>query len=324
MRTTILGSGLSTSALGLGCAGLAARGIAGARSVRRYVARAVELGVTMLDTADVYGAQLGENERLVGRAITRRSDIVVATKFGLRFGQQGAIRVDSSAEWARQACHDSLQRLGTDYLDLYYLHRRNADIPIEETVSAMAELVRRGDVRHIGLSEVNSQTVRSAHAIHPISVVQIEYSLLTRFAERELLGVCRQLNIGIAAYRPFGAGLLTGQFSTPSALRPSDYRRQSPRWSEDNLRMNLKLSERVRSIAEAAGCTPAQLALAWLWSRDRDIVPISGTTKFKHLRDNVQAAQLTVPAELLAQLEDLDQYVLGDRYSAAQMKLLDL
>jgi aryl-alcohol dehydrogenase-like predicted oxidoreductase len=324
MRTTRLGDGLISPVMGLGCAEFGADGPTGERGAHQVVARALDLGVTMLDTADVYGPELGHNEELVGRAIAhRRDDVVVATKFGLRLGSDGRIRVDSTAQWAGEACRESLRRLGTGHIDLYYLHRRDPAVPIEETVSAMAELVRRGDVRHLGLSEVSSASLRAAHAVHPIAAVQIEYSLFTRFAERELLATCRELGVGVVAYRPLGRGLLTGLLSTPSDLSASDIRRTSPRFQEANLARNLTLLECVRDVAEQLSCSPAQLALAWLLSRGSDIVPLPGTTRLAHLEENSRATELEIPAEHLAELDHIAGEVAGNRYTPEQMALLD-
>lgn len=324
MRTVRLGEGLVSPALGLGCAELVAGGLAGDRNARKVVSRALDLGVTMLDTADVYGAELGQNEELVGRVIARRRDeVLLATKFGLRIQPDGRVGLDSSAQWAARACQQSLRRLGVDHIDLYCLHRRDPAVPIEETVSAMADLVRRGEVRHIGLSEVSSATLRAAHAIHPIAAVQIEYSLFTRFAERELLATCRELGVGVVAYRPLGRGMLSGLLKAPSDLHVSDGRRLSPRFHEANLPRNLALLQRLRQAAEQVPCTPAQLALAWLSSRGSDIVALAGMTKMGHLEENRKAVDLVIPQELLAGLEDIADEVAGDRFTPEQMALLD-
>ncbi|MFS8096998.1 aldo/keto reductase [Lentzea alba] len=324
MRTTRLSDGLISPAIGLGCAELRTDDLTGDRQAHAVVSRALDLGVTMLDTADVYGPELGRNEELVGRVIAhRRDDVVLTTKFGLRFRPDGSLWLDSTADWARQACRESLRRLGVDHIDLYYLHRRNPAVPIEETVSAMADLVRRGDVRHIGLSEVSSETLRAAHTVHPVAAVQIEYSLFTRFAEQELLATCRELGVGIVAYRPLGRGILTGALTAASDLRAADGRRQSPRFQESNLDRNLALAAHVRAVARKIPCTPAQLALAWLLARGSDVVPLAGMTRLEHVEENSKAADLTIPAELLAELDHLADGVAGDRYTPEQMALLD-
>jgi aryl-alcohol dehydrogenase-like predicted oxidoreductase len=324
MRTARLGDDLISPAVGLGCADLRTDDLTGDRRAHAVVSRALDLGVTMLDTADVYGPEVGQNEELVARVIAhRRDDVVLATKFGFRIPSDGPMWLDSTAEWTRQACRQSLRRLGVDHIDLYYLHRRDPAVPIEETVSAMADLVQRGDVRHIGLSEVSSATLRAAHAVHPVAAIQIEYSLFTRFAEGELLATCRELGVGIVAYRPLGRGLLTGLLTAPSDLRATDVRRQSPRFHASNLNRNLALAERIREVAEQVPCTPAQLALAWLLSRGSDIVALPGMTQLDHVEENSKATELVIPAELLVELEHVADGVAGDRFTPEQMALLD-
>lgn len=269
----------------------------------RVLHRAMDLGITLLDTADAYGLpQPGHNEELISKAIAgHRDKVVLATKFGLRYGD-APFRVDSSADWARQACEQSLRRLGVDTIDLYYLHRRNPDIPIEETVGAMSELVREGKVRHLGMSEVNAATLRAAHAVHPITALQIEYSLFTRFAEREVIPTCRELGIGIVAYSPLGRGILTGAISDLDRLAADDHRRQNPRFAPGNLERNTRLAEALRPIAEEVGATPAQLALAWVLAQGADIVPIPGAKRMRHLEENAAAASLAITPAHLARM----------------------
>ncbi|NUS04903.1 MAG: aldo/keto reductase [Nonomuraea sp.] len=302
MRSRTMGRTLTTSAVGLGCMGMSiAYGPADDAESIRVLHRAMDLGITLLDTADAYGLpQPGHNEELISKAIAgHRDKVVLATKFGLRYGD-APFRVDSSADWARQACEQSLRRLGVDTIDLYYLHRRNPDIPIEETVGAMSELVREGKVRHLGMSEVNAATLRAAHAVHPITALQIEYSLFTRFAEREVIPTCRELGIGIVAYSPLGRGILTGAISDLDRLAADDHRRQNPRFAPGNLERNTRLAEALRPIAEEVGATPAQLALAWVLAQGADIVPIPGAKRMRHLEENAAAASLAItPAHLV-------------------------
>ncbi|NUP02555.1 MAG: aldo/keto reductase [Nonomuraea sp.] len=304
MRSRTMGRTLTTSAVGLGCMGMSiAYGPADDAESIRVLHRAMDLGITLLDTADAYGLpQPGHNEELISKAIAgHRDKVVLATKFGLRYGD-APFRVDSSADWARQACEQSLRRLGVDTIDLYYLHRRNPDIPIEETVGAMSELVREGKVRHLGMSEVNAATLRAAHAVHPITALQIEYSLFTRFAEREVIPTCRELGIGIVAYSPLGRGILTGAISDLDRLAADDHRRQNPRFAPGNLERNTRLAEALRPIAEEVGATPAQLALAWVLAQGADIVPIPGAKRMRHLEENAAAASLAITPAHLARM----------------------
>ncbi|NUP83709.1 MAG: aldo/keto reductase [Nonomuraea sp.] len=304
MRSRTMGRTLTTSAVGLGCMGMSiAYGPADDAESIRVLHRAMDLGITLLDTADAYGLpQPGHNEELISKAIAgHRDKVVLATKFGLRYGD-APFRVDSSADWARQACEQSLRRLGVDTIDLYYLHRRNPDIPIEETVGAMSELVSEGKVRHLGMSEVNAATLRAAHAVHPITALQIEYSLFTRFAEREVIPTCRELGIGIVAYSPLGRGILTGAISDLDRLAADDHRRQNPRFAPGNLERNTRLAEALRPIAEEVGATPAQLALAWVLAQGADIVPIPGAKRMRHLEENAAAASLAITPAHLARM----------------------
>ncbi|HEX4814526.1 MAG TPA: aldo/keto reductase [Nonomuraea sp.] len=306
MRSRILGRTFKTSAIGLGCMGMSiAYGPADDAESIRVLRRAMDLGVTLLDTADAYGLpQPGHNEHLIGKAISgHRDKVVLATKFGMRYGD-APFRIDSSAVWARQACEQSLRRLRTDTIDLYYLHRRNRSVPIEETVGAMSELVRAGKVRHLGMSEVSAETLRAAHAVHPITALQIEYSLFTRLAEHELIPVCRELGIGIVAYSPLGRGMLTGTISDIDRLTADDQRRQNPRFAPGNFEKNVRLAEALRPLAQEIGATPAQLALAWLLEQGTDIIPIPGAKRLGHLEDNAAAASLTLTPTHLARIAE--------------------
>ncbi|MCU0635294.1 MAG: aldo/keto reductase [Gemmatimonadaceae bacterium] len=333
LPTRTLG-GLVVSAMGLGCMGMSEfYGSSDARSDDesvRVIHRALDLGVSLLDTADMYGPFT--NERLVGRAIAdRRERVVLATKFGIvRTEERGFRGYRATPAYVREACDASLARLGTDRIDLYYLHRVDPQVPIEETVGAMAALVAEGKVRHLGLSEVSAATLRRAHAVHPIAAVQSEYSLWTRDPEGDgvhegVLATCRALGVGFVAYSPLGRGFLTGAITSPDALAVDDFRRSSPRFQGEHFARNLELVERVRAMASARRCTPAQLAMAWLLARGDDIVPIPGTTRKERLEENVGAVAIRLGAEELAQLDAAfpPDAASGDRYPAASMRVLD-
>ena len=303
MQTRRLG-GLQVAALGLGCMGMSEfYGAVNEPDAIRTIDRALELGVNLLDTADIYGPF--SNEQLVGRAIRdRRDEVVLATKFGNvrdADGTRRGIRGDRS--YVLQACDASLRRLGTDHIDLYYQHRVDPDTPIEETVGAMAELVEQGKVRHLGLSEAAPDTVRRAHATHPITALQSEYSLWTRDPEDEILPTVRELGIGFVAYSPLGRGFLSGRFRSPDDLPEGDFRRSNPRFQGENFDRNLALVERVEELATEKDCTPGQLALAWVLAQGDDIVPIPGTTTVEHLEENVAALEVELTATDLADLE---------------------
>ncbi|MFD5737744.1 aldo/keto reductase [Streptomyces sioyaensis] len=332
MKQRRLGThGPSVSALGLGCMGMSTSyGVPDDAESVRTLDRAVELGVTLLDTADAYGR--GANEEFLGRWLrsrtaAQRDGLVVATKFGLRHdAATGRVNeVDSSAAWVREACHASLRRLGTDRIDLYYLHRRDPSVPIEETVGAMAELVANGAVRHLGLSEVSPQTLRRAHAVHPISAVQLEHSLFTRdVVEGEMLATCRELGIGVVAYSPLGRGMLTGALASRDDLTAEDARRRWPRFSAENIARNLRLVQAVRTVAESLDCTPAQAVLAWLLAQGEDIVPIPGTKRRAYLEENAAAAGIALDPEQAARLRAAvpDGGVAGERYPLAALERL--
>ncbi|MFL6077721.1 MAG: aldo/keto reductase [Mycobacteriales bacterium] len=326
MRTTTLGpGGPRVSAIGLGCMGMSiAYGPADDAESVRVIHRALELGVTLLDTADAYGLPLpGHNEELLGRAIAgRRDEVFLATKFGLRFGD-GPFRVDSTPEWARTACEASLRRLATDRIDLYYLHRRDPEVPIEGTVAAMAELVAAGKVAHLGLSEVSPDTLRAASAVHPIAAVQVEYSLFSREPETGLLAACRELGVALVAYCPLGRGLLGGAVTGADQLPDGDQRRTNPRFADGNLERNLALVGTLREIAAELGATPGQLALAWLLSRGDNIVPIPGTKRLRYLEENAAATDLRLDRAYLARIEAAlpPAAVAGERLSPAALRL---
>ena len=326
-RRKLGAEGLEVSAQGLGCMGMSyAYGTGDEQSGLRTIHRAFELGVTLLDTAEVYGPYT--NERLVGRAIAgRRDQVEIATKFGFSFDPDnpfGPRGVDGSPENVKRACEGPLERLGTDYIDLYYQHRVDPAVPIEETVGAMAELVRAGKVRHIGLSEASPEVVRRAHATHPLTAVQSEYSLWTRDPEAEVLASLRELGIGLVAYSPLGRGFLTGQIRSMDDLPEEDWRRNNPRFQEEALRQNVELADRVRELAVQRGVTPAQLALAWVHAKGEDIVPIPGTKRPERLEENVAALDVQLSDEDVATLDEAIPAgaAVGTRYREADMALI--
>jgi aryl-alcohol dehydrogenase-like predicted oxidoreductase len=318
MEKRVLGTdGLEVSQQGLGCMGMSAwYGPTDEEESLATIHRALELGINFLDTADVYGQ--GANEQLVGRAIAgRRDDVVLATKFGNRWFDDGSRTIDGTPEYVREAIEASLRRLNVDYVDLYYQHRVDANTPIEETVGAMAELVNAGKVKHIGLSEAGPETIRRAHAVHPITALQSEWSLWTRDPEDEVLATVRELGIGFVAYSPLGRGFLAGRFSSPDELTDDDFRRNHPRMQSGNFEQNRLLAERVRDLAAGKGCTPAQLALAWVLSRGDDVVPIPGTKRRTYLEQNAAASELELTESDLEQLDEAfpPGAAAGDRYA---------
>jgi aryl-alcohol dehydrogenase-like predicted oxidoreductase len=285
--------------------------------------RALDLGFTLLDTADIYGPFT--NERLVGRAIrNRRREAVLATKFGnVRDGSGAWLGINGRPEYVRQACDASLQRLNVEVIDLYFQHRVDPNTPIEETVGAMADLVKAGKVRHLGLSEAAPATIRRAHAAHPITALQTEYSLWSREPEGELLATCRELGIGFVAYSPLGRGFLTGRLRSIDDLSPDDWRRRNPRFQGANFQRNLDLVATVEALAHSKGCTPAQLALAWLLAQGDDIVPIPGSTRMERVEENAAAVTVALTPDELATLDGLAPTVAGDRYAEGGMKTVN-
>ena len=338
MKTRKLGTqGLTVSELGLGCMGMSiAYGSGDEADSIATINKALDLGVTFLDTAEMYG----QNEELVGKAIqrglggfphkrlyqeaisSRRDEVVLATKFGIKYDPAtNTLVMDAKPETVKQSCDRSLQRLGVDYIDLYYLHRVDPQVPIEDTVSAMAELVKQGKVRYLGLSEAAPDTIRRAYKVHPISALQSEYSLWSRDPEGSILPTLRELGIGFVPYSPLGRGFLSGKITSPDDFAPDDFRRTQPRFTGDNFYQNLKLVERIKEIAQNKGVTPGQLALAWLLAQGEDIVPIPGTKRQTYLEENVGAVDIVLTTEEMAQIEAVSpkNAVAGDRYSASLM-----
>ena len=303
-KRTLGTKGLEVSKQGLGCMGMSAwYGPTDDEESIATIHRALELGINFLDTADVYGQ--GHNEQLVGRAIAgRRDEVVLATKFGNRWFEDGSRTIDGSPDYVRQAIDASLRRLNVEYVDLYYQHRVDANTPIEDTVGTMAELVAAGKVKHVGLSEAGPQTIRRANAVHPITALQSEWSLWTRDPEPEVLPTVRELGIGFVAYSPLGRGFLAGRFSSPEELTEGDFRKNHPRMQAENFERNRALAAKVRQLAEAKGCTPAQLALAWVLSRGDDVVPIPGTKRREYLEQNAAASELELTDDELRELDE--------------------
>ncbi|MBY8863308.1 aldo/keto reductase [Nocardia sp. CA2R105] len=314
IATRTLGE-LTVGAQGLGCMGMSqAYGVRDddTESIAT-IHRALELGVTLLDTANVYGP--GTNEELVGRAIAgRRDQVVLATKFGIVWGENGTMSARGDAAYVKQCCEESLTRLGVDHIDLYYQHRVDPNVPIEETWGALAELAAAGKIRYAGISEAAADTIRRAHAVHPVTALQSEWSLWTREIEDEVVPVCRELGIGIVPFSPLGRGLLTGAITSAEELPADDMRRGMPRFAEGNLDRNLAIVTALRTLAEEKGCTAGQLALAWVQSRGADVVPIPGTKRRTYLEQNVAATEITLTPEELARIEDVTADVAGARY----------
>ena len=325
MKSRMLGRGLEVSAIGLGCMGLSdfystsrgsdAEGIA-------LIRRAIELGVSLLDTSDIYGPFT--NEVLVGKAIQGLRDlVVVATKFGIMRNEKGErLGLNGRPEYVRASCDASLKRLGIEHIDLYYQHRIDPNVPIEDTVGAMADLVKQGKVRHLGLSEASAATIRRAHAVHPIAAIQTEYSLWSRDPEDDILPTCRELGIGFVPYSPLGRGFLAGKFRKIEDLAPDDWRRASPRFQGENFAKNLALVDKIEDLAAEKDCTPSQLALAWLLAQGDDLVPIPGTTSLDRLEQNVGAADIAFDAAELAAIDAIAPrgVAAGTRYPEAGLR----
>ncbi len=320
-------SSLVVSALGLGCMGMSEfYGPTNDRESTDTIRHAIDSGVTLLDTADMYG--VGRNEELVGKAIEKhRHEVIVATKFGNVRGADGSFQgVSGRPEYVQGACEASLRRLGIATIDLYYQHRVDNTVPIEDTVGAMARLVEQGKVRYLGLSEAGADTIRRAFATHPIAALQTEYSLWTRDPEDEILALCRKLGIGFVPYSPLGRGFLTGQIKKPDDLASDDYRRNTPRFQGDNFKKNFEIVEGIKQIAAEKGCTPAQLALAWVLAQGSDIVPIPGTRRIKYLDENIGALGVKLSSSDLARINQIAPRgaAVGPRYHEAGMKRIGL
>jgi aryl-alcohol dehydrogenase-like predicted oxidoreductase len=324
MEQRVLGrQGLSVSTLGLGCMGMSEfYGDADEAESLRTLERALELGINFWDTADAYGPY--KNEELLGRFLRGRRDaVVLATKFGIvRSENPAERRFSASAAYVRAACEASLKRLQTDVIDLYYMHRLDQTTPVEETVGAMAELVREGKVRYLGLSEISSDTLRRAHAVHPISAVQSEYSLWSRDVETTLFPTLTELGIGFVPYSPLGRGFLTGKITSPNDFASDDFRRGLPRFQPEHFQKNLELLEAVNTLAVAKGCTPGQLALAWVLKRGSDFAPIPGTKRVAYLEENAGALQVTLEPKDMEALDGVSSLVSGERYAEAGMRVI--
>jgi aryl-alcohol dehydrogenase-like predicted oxidoreductase len=313
-------SGLMASSLGLGCMGMSEwYGPTDDKESEATIRKALELGVNFFDTADVYGN--GHNETLVGRALEDvRQDIVLATKFGFLPNESG---LNGSPEYARKACEASLKRLGTDYIDLYYLHRVDPEVPIEESVGAMAELVKEGKVRCIGLSEVSARSLKKACSVHPITALQTEYSIWVRDIENEILAACRELNVAVVPYSPLGRGFLTGKLSGPEQFGDNDFRTDIPLFQRENFAVNLAVVRELEKIAVEKGCNPAQIALAWLHAQGKDIFPIPGTKRRVYLEENIASLQIRMTADEVDRINKISRRVRGERKNDAGMKLVD-
>ena len=324
-KRTLGPGGPEVSAIGLGCMGMSAfYGATDEAESVRTILCALDLGCNFLDTSDMYGPHT--NERLVGATIAdRRDEVFLATKFGIKLtpgadGGPPTRSIDGSPDYVRAACEASLERLGVDHIDLYYQHRVDPNTPVEDTVGAMAELVKEGKIRHIGLSEASAQTIRRAHAVHPITAVQTEYSLWTRDIESDILPTLNELGIALVAYSPLGRGFLSGRFTSPEELDENDFRRYGPRFTGENLEHNLKLAERVKELAAEKDITAGQLALAWVLHRGEHVVPIPGTKRVSYLEENLAAADVRLSDEEVQAIAEAIPSAAGDRYDAAGMR----
>jgi len=324
-KRTLGPGGPEVSAIGLGCMGMSAfYGQTDEQEALRTIGRALDLGCNFLDTSDMYGPHT--NERLVGNAIaSRRDEVFLATKFGIRIeGDPPKRSIDGSPAYVRDACEASLARLGVDHIDLYYQHRVDRNTPIEETVGAMAELVKEGKVRHIGLSEAGAETIRRAHAVHPVTAVQSEYSLWTRYVEEEVMGTLQELGIALVAYSPLGRGFLSGRFSSPEELDDGDFRKYGPRFNGEHLQANLALAEKVSELAAEKGITAGQLALAWVLHRGEHVVPIPGTKRVSYLEENLAAADVVLSDEDVRRIGEAIPEASGERYDPEGMTTVNL
>ncbi|MEJ2040201.1 MAG: aldo/keto reductase [Desulfosarcinaceae bacterium] len=324
MQYRVLGDNhLTVSAIGLGCFGMShVYGHADEKTSIATIHQALDSGLNFLDTADYYGD--GHNERLVGKALAgRRDKAVLATKFGFVKDEEGNRTVDGSPSWVRQACEASLKRLQTDVIDLYYLHRLDPQVPVEETVGAMAELVKAGKIRSIGLSEVSVANLRRAHAVHPVTALQSEYSLWHRDVEPAILPTCKALKISLVPYCPLGRGFLAGGLNAKADLDKTDFRHDLPRFQKEAMAANLAIVEQLKALADQGGQTPAQLALAWLLAQDEGIVPIPGMKRPAHLEENLKAVELQLSDEVKARLTQVGQKVVGARYGAQSQAFID-